>query len=104
MGRFAEWKNGRKANKPVTIEEVRNQALEELKLSESVERQKELADLVLTLENARAKQREGTTKKIIVGGLISTIIPTAAVIFAEDIRPLPSKAWAFVNSKTNLSK
>ena len=97
MGRFAEWRNGRKADKPLTVKEVEENLLNELQLAESVDRQKELADVVLTLETARAKEREGRMGKAVVTGVIGTLIPTFAIIFAEDIRPLPSKAWTFVS-------
>lgn len=67
---------------------------------DDVFRYKELATSIKTLEEAKSSKKEsGLSLKTIFGGLVGTLIPTCLIIFAEELRPLPSKAWSFV--KTN---
>lgn len=86
----------------LTIDDEVQEALAEMSTCrhEDVFRYKELATSIKTLEEAKASKKEsGLSPKTIFGGLVGTLIPTCLIIFAEELRPLPSKAWSFV--KTN---
>lgn len=91
----------RKRTPRLTIDDEVQEALAEMGScrKEDIFRYKELATSIKTLEEAKASKKEsGLSLKTIFGGLVGTLIPTCLIIFAEELRPLPSKAWSFVKT------
>ena len=85
----------------LTIDDEVQEALAEMSTCrhDDVFRYKELATSIKTLEEAKASKKEsGLSLKTIFGGLVGTLVPTCLIIFAEELRPLPSKAWSFVKT------